>query len=100
MLRDTVRRAQETYLLLRERLGGEGARIKLVHSRFIGADRLKNDAELLELLGPHSPSRPEKLIVVGTQVMEQSLDIDFDIMVTDIAPIDLLLQRMGRLHRA
>lgn len=99
VLRDTVRRAQETYLLLRERLGGEGARIKLVHSRFIGADRLKNDAELLELLGPHSPSRPEKLIVVGTQVMEQSLDIDFDIMVTDIAPIDLLLQRMGRLHR-
>lgn len=99
VLRDTVRRAQETYLLLRERLGGEGAQIKLVHSRFIGADRLRNDAELLKLLGPNSPRRPEKLIVVGTQVMEQSLDIDFDIMITDIAPIDLLLQRMGRLHR-
>lgn len=101
VLRDTVARAQETYRLLKRNLAGglEEAQLKLVHSRFIAADRLQNDAELLRLLGPDASSRPEKLIVVGTQVMEQSLDIDFDAMVTDIAPVDLLLQRMGRLHR-
>lgn len=101
VLRDTVARAQETYRMLEENLRGglEGAQVKLVHSRFIAADRLQNDAELLRLLGPNASNRPEKLVVVGTQVMEQSLDIDFDVMITDIAPVDLLLQRMGRLHR-
>ena len=101
VLRDTVSRAQTTYRMLEKNLDGElgGAQIKLVHSRFIAADRLKNDAELLEFLGPNSSKRPKKFIVVGTQVMEQSLDIDFDVMITDVAPVDLLLQRIGRLHR-
>lgn len=101
VLRNTVARAQATYRMLEEHLGKElsSAKIRLVHSRFIAADRLRNDADLLALLGPDASKRPEKLIVVGTQVMEQSLDIDFDVMFTDIAPIDLLLQRMGRLHR-
>ena len=70
-----------------------------MHSRFIATDRMANDAELLRLLGPDSSGRSGKLIVVGTQVIEQSLDIDFDVMVTDIAPVDLMLQRIGRLHR-
>ena len=96
IIRDTVKRAQETYALVRERFDAE---TKLVHSRFIAVDRASNDAELLKLLGPNSSCRPQKLIVIGTQVIEQSLDIDFDIMVSDIAPVDLLLQRMGRLHR-
>ena len=97
VLRDTVRRAQHTYELLREEFGSSC--VKLVHSRFIAIDRMANDAELLKLLGPDSTNRPKKLIVVGTQVIEQSLDIDFDVMISDLAPIDLLLQRMGRLHR-
>lgn len=97
VLRDTVSRAQSAYQKLRKAFGVFC--VKLVHSRFIAVDRMRNDAELLCLLGPDSDSRPDKLIVVGTQVIEQSLDIDFDVMITDIAPIDLLLQRMGRLHR-
>jgi CRISPR/Cas system-associated endonuclease/helicase Cas3 len=44
-------------------------------------------------------TRPEKIVVIGTQILEQSLDIDFDILYTDIAPMDLIMQRAGRLHR-
>ena len=97
VLRDTVSRAQSSYEQLKAAFGDSC--VKLVHSRFIAVDRMENDAELLRLLGPDSADRPSKLIVVGTQVIEQSLDIDFDVMITDVAPIDLLLQRMGRLHR-
>jgi CRISPR-associated endonuclease/helicase Cas3 len=97
VLRDTVGRAQHVYEQLKQVFGAN--QVKLVHSRFIAVDRVANDAELLRLLGPDSDERPEKLIVVGTQVIEQSLDIDFDVMISDLAPIDLLLQRMGRLHR-
>ena len=96
VIRDTVSRAQHTYELLSGEIGVD---VKLVHSRFIGIDRARNDQELLNLLGADSSERPQALIVVGTQVIEQSLDIDFDLMVTDVAPMDLLLQRMGRLHR-
>jgi len=97
VLRDTVSRAQHTFEQLKQVFGSNF--VKLFHSRFIAVDRMANDAELLRLLGPDSIERPDKLIVVGTQVIEQSLDIDFDVMVTDLAPVDLLLQRMGRLHR-
>ena len=97
VLRNTVSRAQGTYGELKRAFGDSC--VKLVHSRFIATDRMANDAELLRLLGPDSSGRSGKLIVVGTQVIEQSLDIDFDVMVTDIAPVDLMLQRIGRLHR-
>ena len=75
----------------------------LVHARFMDLDRMENESVLRNLLGPGATrsngKRPERMIVVGTQVLEQSLDIDFDLLVTDVAPIDLLMQRLGRVHR-
>lgn len=97
IIRNTVKQAQETAQLLEMKFGSEY--VRLLHSRFLSFDRVKKEQELRELLGPAEDRRPEKIIVVGTQVMEQSLDVDFDVLFTDICPIDLLLQRIGRLHR-
>jgi CRISPR-associated helicase Cas3/CRISPR-associated endonuclease Cas3-HD len=93
---NTVARAQDVHAALRDLFGDD---VMLAHSRFIAPDRARREAELVRLLGREAPDRPERLVVVGTQVLEQSLDIDFDVMVTDLAPMDLLLQRAGRLHR-
>lgn len=77
--------------------------VSLDHSRFMDLDRMENEKELRSRLGRDATRengrRPELSIVVGTQVLEQSLDIDFDVLVTDVAPIDLLMQRLGRMHR-
>jgi CRISPR-associated endonuclease/helicase Cas3 len=95
---NTVAKAQKLANELSERFGREY--VRLLHSAFISIDRTEKEAELLNLLGPpDSAERPHKLIVVGTQVIEQSLDIDFDVLFTEICPIDLLIQRIGRLHR-
>lgn len=98
VVRNTVRRAQETYEELREVFGDA---VDLTHARFTIADRQAKDASLLCRFGPprSKPQRPHRSIIVATQVVEQSLDLDFDLLVTDLAPIDLILQRMGRLHR-
>jgi CRISPR-associated endonuclease/helicase Cas3 len=71
----------------------------LAHSRFTAIDRMENDTRLLALLNKQAPPPETTQIVVGTQVIEQSLDIDFDYMISELAPMDSLLQRMGRLHR-
>ncbi len=98
VIRNTVGRAQDTFSALRAHLGDD---IVLLHSRFIGPDRAALERGLLARLGsPRSgATRPRRLVVVGTQVLEQSLDVDFDLMISDIAPVDLLLQRLGRVHR-
>jgi CRISPR-associated endonuclease/helicase Cas3 len=67
------------------------------HGRFSRADRERLDAEVSRRLGKHSEAGP--LLLIGTQTLEQSLDIDADWLVTDFAPMDVLLQRIGRLHR-
>lgn len=95
----TVGRAQQAYALARESVGDDAV---LLHSRFIARDRVEKEARLVAELGPDArrgAGRPRCRIVVATQVVEQSLDLDFDGMVTDIAPMDLMLQRTGRVHR-
>lgn len=67
------------------------------HGRFAPADRPELDVELVRRFGPETPS--DACVVVGTQTLEQSLDIDVDLLITDLAPADVLLQRVGRLHR-
>lgn len=99
VVRNTVKRAQETYHHLASRFAQH--EVSLHHSRFLASDRALNDGWLRSTFGPSeaSGSRPHRHVVVATQVAEQSLDIDFDLLVTDCAPIDLVLQRVGRLHR-
>lgn len=99
---NTVGRAQSAYTALRE-LRRQGmlpteTPLVLLHSRLLHGDRQKREVEIERLFGRQG-QRPARAIVVGTQVLEQSLDVDFDLMISDVAPIDLLLQRAGRLHR-
>ncbi|MEV6254747.1 CRISPR-associated helicase Cas3' [Nocardia sp. NPDC051911] len=96
---NTVTRAQDTFEAL-TRAGFADEELLLVHSRFVATHRAMLEAHLRSALGPPEKStRPPRFVVVGTQVIEQSLDIDVDLLVTDLAPMDLLLQRIGRLHR-
>lgn len=92
---NTVRRAQMFAELLQD-----NAKMLLYHAQFVLPDRAKKEKQLVDLVGRKSTHESRNgLVVVGTQVLEQSLDIDFDMLITDMCPIDLLLQRMGRLHR-
>ncbi|MGK5551767.1 CRISPR-associated helicase Cas3' [Actinomadura kijaniata] len=100
VVRNTVARVLDTARHLRARFGHDA--VTVAHARFVDLDRADKDADLLSRFGPPGDNvrRPDgPHIVVASQVAEQSLDIDFDLLVTDLCPIDLLLQRMGRLHR-
>lgn len=99
VLRNTVARAQDTYQALAHRLGGD---VVLLHGRLSAGDRAARTEDLIARLGPPregAAPRPDRLVVVATQVAEQSFDVDADLLVTDLAPVDLLIQRAGRLHR-
>lgn len=94
---NSVRRSQEVYDYLKEKFMGETT---LIHSGFTAIDRRIKENLILKRVGKNSvPAERDGFVVVGTQVIEQSLDLDFDLLITELAPIDLLLQRIGRLHR-
>lgn len=97
---NTVKRAQRLFSKLRE-LAPEDVSLELLHSQFPLEDRQNRENELSRAYGrnENGENRPARAVVVGTQVLEQSLDLDFDVMVSDLAPVDLILQRAGRLHR-
>lgn len=95
---NTVKRAQA----MAERLKAAFPQydVLLDHAQFIMPDRIRKEKQIMERVGKLSTSKQRNgLIVVGTQVLEQSLDLDFDVMISDLCPMDLLLQRLGRLHR-
>ncbi|MDD4219600.1 MAG: CRISPR-associated helicase Cas3' [Sphaerochaetaceae bacterium] len=93
---NTVKRAQCLARELECVYGKEN--ISVLHSSFLATHRREKEKQLLNEIGKNG-ERPKLKIIIGTQVLEQSLDIDFDVLITDIAPVDLLLQRIGRLHR-
>ncbi|WP_369387174.1 CRISPR-associated helicase Cas3' [Streptomyces sp. CG1] len=100
---NTVADAQQTYLSLRTYVTGRGQaggaeEVQLLHARFPGEERERRTQTVTAGLGRSGP-RPERRIVVATQVVEQSLDLDADVVISDLAPLALLLQRAGRCWR-
>lgn len=107
---NTVQRAQDLYRLFPDgevleregqRIGkrlADGTEVYLFHARFPAERRQKREDHALETFG-EAGNRSGRKILIATQVAEQSLDLDFDLIVTDLAPIDLVFQRAGRLWR-
>ncbi|MCM8749102.1 CRISPR-associated helicase Cas3' [Thermomicrobiaceae bacterium CFH 74404] len=112
---NTVRQAQDLYRALQPHFPGladDGLpELDLLHARFRFLDRRERERRVLKRFGKPGGTvalpdgtvtpvrRPHRAVLVATQVIEQSLDLDFDLMGTYVAPVDLVLQRAGRLHR-
>lgn len=112
---NTVQRAQDLYRLYPEgrpllwqgeqvgKVLDDGTEIYLFHARLPANARQLREQRVLEIFGKTGGRRGElrtgRKLLIATQVVEQSLDLDFDLIATDLAPIDLLLQRAGRLWR-
>lgn len=97
-IRNSVGDAREAYHHLRE--NHPDWQIELFHARFALADRLDIEQRVLDTYGKGSThGQRAGHLLIATQVVEQSLDIDFDHLITDLAPIDLIIQRAGRLRR-
>jgi len=99
---NTVARAQQVYQAIEQaNLVDEPDRLMLFHARFPFGwrDGIEQKVKHRFDVKSSAEDRRPKTIIVATQVIEQSLDLDFDVMISDLAPIDLLIQRAGRLHR-
>jgi CRISPR-associated endonuclease/helicase Cas3 len=111
---NTVQRAQDLYRLLPDgellheqdevvgKLLADGTEVYLFHARYPAHQRQRREQRALAVFGkPEAGTAPRvgRKLLIATQVAEQSLDLDFDLIATDLAPIDLLLQRAGRLWR-
>ena len=98
VLVNTVSHAQQVFIALQELSGGD-VQLRLFHSRYPLGRRIEIEEDCVNAFGRDRSGRPKKAVLVATQVVEQSIDLDFDGIVSELAPIDLLLQRAGRLHR-
>ena len=97
-IRNTVGDAREAYSELKSR--HPDWEIDLFHARFALADRLTIESRVVKHFGKTSGAAFRSgRVLIATQVVEQSLDLDFDHLITDLAPVDLIIQRAGRLHR-
>ena len=105
VVRNTVNSAQDVFGAVLEQRGEDGGLLlevahgpALHHSRFAAEDRKLLDDAVERAIGKGDRS-PGGMIVIGTQTLEQSLDIDADLLISDLCPVDVLLQRIGRLYR-
>lgn len=100
-IENTVKEAQQRYLDFAARASELGVACGLLHSRFTPEHRQEKEARWVSIYGKEGWADRNKQgrILVGTQVLEQSLDIDADFLVTRFAPTDMVLQRIGRLWR-
>jgi CRISPR-associated endonuclease/helicase Cas3 len=97
-MRNTVADTLAAHARFKDRLPAD--KLTLFHARFALEDRLRTERKVLALFGNRStPMRRSGRLVIATQVAEQSLDADWDFVVSDLAPIDRLIQRAGRLQR-
>ena len=94
-----VRNTVDDAIVAADALRARGLTPLLFHARFVMVDRLAIEAEVLRRFGRDSVGEARRCVLVATQVIEQSLDLDFDLLCTDLAPADLLIQRAGRLWR-
>ena len=95
-IRNSVDDALDAHATLKIR----GIEARLFHARFALLDRFTIENQVLETFGKRSTSAIRSgQVLIATQVVEQSLDLDFDVLISDLAPIDLLIQRAGRLWR-
>ena len=96
---NTVRRSQDVYKQLKEQNKGN-VKINLLHSRFIFKERKEKEDKIQEFASTNEKDRNNDAgIWISTQIVEASLDIDFDVLYTDMCSADSLLQRMGRCYR-
>lgn len=100
VIRNLVRQASEAHRALQEEIETWDRKPELIFitGHTPTAQRRQIENRLREQFGPGSAQRPHA-IVVGTQVLQHSLDIDFDLLVSDLAPINEIIQRLGRVHR-
>ncbi|MFA5522408.1 MAG: CRISPR-associated helicase Cas3' [Castellaniella sp.] len=109
VVRNTVSAAVATLSALEQLAGEQEAHClfmvngvsTLHHGRFSRQDRILLDGQVEVQIGKnrHEPAPADGLVIIGTQTLEQSLDIDADLLISDLCPMDVLLQRVGRLHR-
>ena len=104
VIRNTVSSAQAVFVALLVQGGNDVVLTvakgpALHHSRFAAEDRMRLDDAVEEAIGKEASRSTGGFVVIGTQTLEQSLDIDADYLISDLCPVDVLLQRIGRLHR-
>lgn len=98
-VRNTVNDALDAYRLLQQHMP-QPENCLLFHSRFVLQDRKTIETQVLSLFGKQSSDQERQgKVLIATQVFQESLDADADLMISDICPIDDLIQRAGRLHR-
>lgn len=96
---NTVARAQAWYRAVKTAMPDNAFPVGILHARFPLFLRGEIETEWMDTLGKEPTARPKGCVLVATQILEQSVDIDADWMISELAPTDMLLQRMGRLWR-